>query len=218
VLNTLRSTAIIFVALTLITGVAYPVVVTLLAQGFFSHQANGSIVYRPENAAGDEHINIRDWWGMDTEGSESARAIGSELIGQQFSNEKYFWGRPSATGPTAYNAAASTGSNYGPTNPVQLDAVKERVVHLRASGNDERSPLPIDLVTASGSGLDPHISPAAAEYQVPRIARARGLGEYVVHRLVAENIEGRTLGILGEPRVNVLRLNMALDQVLVEDR
>jgi K+-transporting ATPase ATPase C chain len=211
VINTLRSTAIMFVALTLVTGVAYPAIVTLLAQTFFPHQANGSLVYAPTSPA-EEHVNMRDWWGA-TDANDGPAPIGSKLIGQQFASDKYFWGRPSATGPTPYNAAASTGSNYGPTNPTQLDAVKQRVEHLRSTSGDERSPVPVELVTASGSGLDPHISPAAAQYQIPRIAKARGLGDYVVSRVVAENVEGRTLGLLGEPRVNVLRLNRALDQL-----
>jgi potassium-transporting ATPase KdpC subunit len=211
VVHTLRSTAIMFVALTLVTGVAYPAIVTLLAQAFFPHQANGSLLYT-EAVGAEEHVNMRDWWGA-TDAKEGPAPIGSELIGQQFSSDRYFWARPSATGPVPYNASASTGSNYGPTNPAQLEAVKQRVDHLRSTSGDERSPVPVELVTASGSGLDPHISPAAAQYQVPRVAKARGLGEYVVSRVVAENVEGRTLGVLGEPRVNVLRLNRALDQL-----
>jgi K+-transporting ATPase ATPase C chain len=199
-----------FLLLAVVTGLAYPAAVTLLAQTFFPRQANGSLIYAPTAGAEEDHINIRDWWGTN-EDADAPAPIGSELIGQQFSSDRYFWGRPSATGPTPYNAAASTGSNYGPTNPAQLDAVKQRVEHIRASGGDDLSPVPVDLVTASGSGLDPHISPAAAEYQVPRIARARGLGDYVIRRVIAENIEGRTMGLLGEPRVNVLRLNLALD-------
>jgi K+-transporting ATPase ATPase C chain len=200
-----------FVALTFVTGVAYPTIVTLLAQTFFPHQANGSLLYERE-ASAEEHVNMRDWWGA-TDAKDGPAPIGSELIGQQLSSDKYFWGRPSATGPVPYNASASTGSNYGPTNPAQLEAVKQRVEHLRSTSGDERSPIPVELVTASGSGLDPHISPAAAQYQIPRIAKARGLGDYVVSRVVAENVEGRTLGLLGEPRVNVLRLNRALDQL-----
>jgi K+-transporting ATPase ATPase C chain len=211
-LNTLRSTVVIFALLTFVTGVAYPVVVTVTAQVLFPHQANGSLVYAQDDSSNENTVNIRDWWGSE-ENVARPQAMGSALIGQSFSGDRYFWGRPSATGPTPYNAAASTGSNYGPTNLVQLDAVKQRVEHLRASGHDARSPIPIDLVTASGSGLDPHISPAAAEYQVPRIARARGIGEYEVRRVVAESIETRTLGVLGEPRVNVLRLNLALDKL-----
>jgi K+-transporting ATPase ATPase C chain len=213
VLNTLRTAIVVFVALALVTGVAYPAVVTLLAQIMFPHQANGSIVYAPESGAVNDHSNIRDWWGTGRKGPDRAKAIGSELIGQQFSAEGYFWGRPSATGPIPYNAAASTGSNYGPTNPTQLDAVKQRVESFRQSGLDAHSPIPIDLVTASGSGLDPHISPAAADYQVPRIARVRGIEEDEVRRAIAENVEGRTIGLFGEPRINVLRLNLALDEL-----
>jgi K+-transporting ATPase ATPase C chain len=198
VLNTLRSAALMFLVLTAVTGVAYPAVVTLLAQAFFPHQANGSLIYEPTDSDED---------GI------AATPLGSELIGQQFSADRYFWGRPSATSPVPYNAAASTGSNYGPTNPTQIEAVKQRVDHLRATSGGESLPVPIDLVTASASGLDPHISPAAAEYQVPRIARARSLGDDVVRRVLAENVEGRELSVLGEPRVNVLRLNLALDRL-----
>jgi K+-transporting ATPase ATPase C chain len=205
-----------FLTLTIVTGVAYPAVVTLLAQALFPHQANGSLAYRQSDVAENKHINIRDWWG-ENDSADAPTPIGSELIGQQFASDRYFWSRPSATGPTPYNAAASTGSNYGPTNPAQLDAVAARVDHIRGSGADEQSPVPVDLVTASGSGLDPHISPAAAEYQAPRIARARGLGDYDLRKLIAEHIEGRTFGLLGEPRVNVLRLNLALDQLTTDD-
>ena len=197
-LNTLRSTVVIFILLTVVTGVVYPAVVTLLAQTFFPHQANGTLVYASETSADEPR---------------GPRAIGSELIGQPFSSDRYFWSRPSATGPTRYNAAASTGSNFGPTNPAQLDAMKLRIDLLRRSGHEARSPVPIDLVTASGSGLDPHISPAAAEYQIPRIAGARGLDEVELRRMVGKNMENRTLGLLGEPRVNVLRLNLALDKL-----
>lgn len=211
-LKTLRSTIIVFVLLTFVTGVAYPAIVTLLAQTLFPHQANGSLVYAADATGDEAHVNIRDWWGTQ-DATPGPPAIGSDLIGQPFASDRYFWGRPSATGPTPYNAAASTGSNFGPTNPAQLDAVRQRTEHLRASGHDARSPVPVDLVTASGSGLDPHITPAAAEYQVPRIARARGIGDYEVRLVLAENIENRTFGVLGEPRVNVLRLNLALDQL-----
>ncbi|HYO26608.1 MAG TPA: potassium-transporting ATPase subunit KdpC [Lacipirellulaceae bacterium] len=207
----MRPAVVILAALSVITGVAYPVLITLVAQGVFPHQANGSLVYRPD-ARPRQEGNSRDWLGAH-DAPDSQTAIGSELIGQAFAGEGYFWSRPSATGPVPYNAAASSGSNYGPTNPAQLDSVRERVARLREVGDDQRSPAPIDLVTASASGLDPHISPAAAEYQAPRIARARGLGDYEVRRLIAENVEHRTLGLLGEPRVNVLRLNLALDQL-----
>jgi K+-transporting ATPase ATPase C chain len=184
----LRQAVLIFVALTLITGVAYPLLVTGIAQIVFPHQANGSLIVQHD------------------------KVVGSELIGQQFDDPKYFWGRPSATSP-AYNGAASTGSNFGPTNPAQLDAVRDRVESLRKSHPDQQGPIPVDLVTASGSGLDPHVSPAAAEYQVGRVARARLIDVAAVRNLVVENTEGRTFGILGEPRVNVLQLNLALDEL-----
>jgi K+-transporting ATPase ATPase C chain len=183
----LRQTVLVFVMLTLLTGVAYPLAITLIAQVAFSHQANGSLIER------------------------DGKIVGSALIGQQFDGPKYFWGRPSATGPVPYNAAASTGSNFGPTNPAQLDAVKSRVANLRAAHPGQEGDVPIDLVTASGSGLDPHITPAAAEYQVTRVAEARGLDAAKVRELVAEYSAGRTFGVLGESRVNVLELNLALD-------
>jgi potassium-transporting ATPase KdpC subunit len=171
-----------------VTGIAYPLLVTGVAQGLFSHQANGSLVER------------------------DGKVIGSALIGQQFNESKYFWGRPSATGPTPYNAAASTGSNYGPTNPAQLDAVRGRVDALKLAHPGESTGVPVDLVTASGSGLDPHISLAAAQFQVERVAKARGLTASTVSDLVANRREGRAFGLLGEPRVNVLELNLALDE------
>ncbi|HEX6570813.1 MAG TPA: potassium-transporting ATPase subunit KdpC [Steroidobacteraceae bacterium] len=177
----------VFVALTLLTGVAYPLVVTGIARLVFPDQASGSIVTR------------------------GARAVGSRLLGQPFTRPEYFWGRPSATTPQPYNGAASTGSNLAPTNPALAGAVAARVADLRAADPDNTRPVPVDLVTASGSGLDPHISPAAAEYQVQRVARARNMAPAHVRRLVAEHTEGRTLGLLGEPRVNVLALNLALD-------
>jgi K+-transporting ATPase ATPase C chain len=187
----LRQSVLIFVVLTLITGVAYPLLMTGVAQIVFTHQANGSLI------------------------TAGGQVVGSELIGQQFDDPKYFWSRPSATSP-AYNGAASTGSNFGPTNPAQLDAVRGRVEALRKAHPDQKGAIPVDLVTASGSGLDPHISPAAAEYQVNRVARARGLEVETVRKIVAENTEGRTLAILGEPRVNVLQLNLALDKFPVQ--
>ncbi|MGD9636401.1 MAG: potassium-transporting ATPase subunit KdpC [Pirellulales bacterium] len=182
-----RQSVFVFLVLTVLTGVVYPLVVTAVAQVVFPHQANGSLIER------------------------DGKVFGSELIGQQFDDAKYFSSRPSATGPTPYNAAASTGSNYGPTNPAQLDAVKGRVESLKQANPGASDKIPIDLVTASGSGLDPHISPASAEYQIARVAKARGLDEMAVRDLVAAHVEGRTLGLLGEPRVNVLKLNLALD-------
>ena len=178
-----------WVFLTVITGLVYPALVTGIAQVAFPFQANGSLVHH------------------------QGRVRGSALIGQPFSDPKYFWGRPSATSPYAYNAAASSGSNLGPTNPELLARVKERVDALRRSQPGSDRLIPVDLVTASGSGLDPHLSPAAALYQVPRIARARGLSEAMVTGLVAQHLEKRWFGILGEPHVNVLELNLALDDV-----
>lgn len=188
----LRPCLVLFVLLTLLTGVAYPALITVIAQAVFPDQANGSVIER------------------------DGKAVGSALIGQTFDDPTYFWGRPSATGPTGYNAAASSGSNLGPTNPMLLDAIKGRVAAIRAAHPDQTGLVPADLVTASASGLDPHISPAAAEYQVSRVAKARGLSADVVRKLVSEHTEGRTLGLLGEPRVNVLRLNLALSGVSVE--
>jgi K+-transporting ATPase ATPase C chain len=187
--------------LTVVTGLAYPALVTAIAQTLFNHQANGSVI---------EHDGKR---------------VGSELIGQKFDADndtelRYFWSRPSATAP-AYNGGASTGSNYGATNPTQLDAVKARIATLRDKHPDQKDkPVPIDLVTGSASGLDPHISPAAAEYQVTRVAKARGMSAEKVRALVARHTEGRTFGALGEPRVHVLRLNLALDdaKILLEAR
>lgn len=167
--------------MTLVTGVAYPLLVTAIAQVLFKDAANGSLI-------------IRD-----------GKVLGSSLIGQPFSDPKYFWGRPSATSPMPYNGAASSGSNQGPTNPALHDAVKERIALFG------KRPVPADLVTASGSGLDPHISPAAAEYQIERVAKTRNVPEQKLRELVARHTEDRQLGVLGEPRVNVLRLNLALD-------
>ena len=187
----LRPALVSLALLILVTGVAYPLVVTGVAQVVFHRQANGSLI------------------------EQDGQVIGSELIGQAFDDPGYFWGRPSATGPFPYNAAASSGSNLGPSNDALTDAVQARIDALAAAdqalGIDNTAAIPVDLVTASGSGLDPHISPAAAEYQTPRVARARGLGVEQVRLLVAEHTEGRQLGFLGEPRVNVLKLNLALD-------
>jgi K+-transporting ATPase ATPase C chain len=179
---------VLLVILTLITGVVYPLVVTGIAQAVFPFQANGSV--------------LRDARGQ---------AVGSALIGQLFDDPRYFWGRPSATSPFPYNAAASSGSNLGPTNPDLLKAVQQRVAALHAADPQNTAPIPVDLVTASGSGLDPHISPAAAEYQVARVARVRDMSEQQVRDLIVQHTEGRQLGVLGEPRVNVLELNGALD-------
>jgi potassium-transporting ATPase KdpC subunit len=188
----LRAAVVSLFALTVITGFAYPLLVTGIAQAAFPHQANGSIV------------------------EKDGKAIGSSLIGQPFDDPKYFWGRLSATADSngkalAYNGAASTGSNLGPTNPALVDEVKGRIDALRAADPGNTQPIPVDLVTSSGSGLDPDISPEAAAYQVHRVAKARGLDEGRVRQLVEEHTQGRQLGFLGEPRVNVLELNLALD-------
>ena len=182
--------ALVFLGIfTVITGIIYPLAVTGIAQAFFHHQANGSLI------------------------EENGKSIGSELIGQPFSDPRYFWGRLSATAPFPYNAASSSGSNYGPTNPALLEAIQARIDALRAVDPDNNQPIPVDLVTFSASGLDPHISVAAADYQVPRVARYRGLSVEQVSALVSRFTEGRQFGILGEPRVNVLQLNLALDEV-----
>jgi K+-transporting ATPase ATPase C chain len=170
-----------------LTGVAYPLVVTAIAHLVFPGQANGSLILK------------------------DGKSIGSMLIGQPFDDPKYFWSRPSATSPFADNAANSAGSNLGPTNPDLVKAVQGRIDALRAADPGNTALIPVDLVTASGSGLDPHISPAGARYQVPRVAKARGLDEARVRDLVAQYTEGRQWGLFGEPRVNVLQLNLALD-------
>jgi len=186
-INQLRASLVIFLLLTLVTGVAYPLLVTGVAQTVFPRQAQGSLI---------EHDGV---------------VRGSELIGQQFDEPQYFWGRLSATGPMPYNAAASSGSNLGPTNAALVDAVQGRMTALAAADPENKAKIPVDLVTSSASGLDPHISPAAAEYQAPRVARARSLTVAEVRRLIAKHTEGRTFGVLGEPRVNVLMLNLDLD-------
>ena len=183
----LRANLILFLLLTLLLGFVYPAIATLMIQGGFAKQAQGSLI------AKDGHI------------------LGSELIGQNFSDPKYFWGRLSATSPQAYNAASSNGSNFSPANPALLDAVKGRIDALKKADPDNTAPIPVDLVTASGSGLDPHISPAAAEYQVARVAKARGLSMAVVREAIKRHTQGRQFGILGEPTVNVLMLNLDLD-------
>jgi potassium-transporting ATPase KdpC subunit len=176
------------VIMTALTGVLYPLIVTGIAKVTFPHAANGSLI-------------VAD-----------GKTLGSELIGQPFDNPKYFWSRPSATSPQPYNGMASSGSNLGPRNPALADAVKDRIKALRDADPGNAAAVPVDLITASGSGLDPHISAAAADYQVARVAKERGLSPDDVRRLVAGNTEGRTLGVLGEPRVNVLELNIALDR------
>ena len=183
----LRAATVVFLLLTALTGVVYPAFVTLVAGLAFPDQASGSLV-RLEG-----------------------RLVGSRLIGQPFSSPKYFWGRPSATVPMPNNGAMSSGSNQGPLHPALLEAVGNRVAALRAADPGNASAVPVDLVTASASGLDPHISVAAAEYQLPRVARERGLSEDEVRQLLRDATEGRTFGVLGEPRVNVLELNLALD-------
>lgn len=183
----LRQSFMLLLVLTVITGVLYPLAATGLSQLAFPHQANGSLIER------------------------DGKPIGSALIGQSFTDPKYFWGRPSATTPNPYNPSASSGSNQGPTNSALADAVKQRISALRAVDPGNAAPVPVDLVTASGSGLDPEISRAAAQYQLERVARARGLSSAQVQALVNESTSGRQLGVLGEPRVNVLRLNLALD-------
>jgi len=183
----LRQAALLLLMMTILTGMVYPLAVTGVAQLLFAHAANGSVI------------------------QPSGRALGSRLIGQPFADAKYFWGRLSATTPFAYNSASSTGSNLGPTNPALTDAVKARIDALRAVDPDNKAPVPVDIVTSSGSGLDPHISPAAAHYQLARVARVRGLPEADVAKLLDRATEGRQFGALGEPRVNVLELNLALD-------
>jgi K+-transporting ATPase ATPase C chain len=186
-LKMLRQSLVTLLVMGVLTGVAYPLLVTGIAQGFFARNAGGSMI---------------------VQGSET---VGSELIGQFYNEPGYFWSRPSATASFPYNAAASSGSNLGPTNPALVKAVQTRIAALRAADPGNTKPVPVDLVTASASGLDPDISPAAAEYQVERISRARGLSVDVVRALVAEHTEGRQWRVFGEPRVNVLELNLALD-------
>lgn len=186
-LKNLRTAFIILVLLTGITGLAYPLLVTGIAQLVFPGKANGSLIQK------------------------DGKSLGSELIGQPFSDPKYFWSRLSATGPFAYNAGASSGSNYGPLNPALFDAAKKRIKDLKDADPQNTKPIPIDLVTASGSGLDPHISIAAALYQLSRVARVRNMSEAQVRSLVDLYTEGRQLGVLGEPCVNVLKLNLALN-------
>jgi len=185
--QTIRPAALLFVVLTIITGIVYPLVTTGIGQWLMPKQAGGSLI------------------------EKDGKLVGSTLIGQNFTEAKYFWGRPSATAPYPNNAAASTGSNLGPLNPALAEAVKGRVAALKNADPDNSQPIPVDLVTTSASGLDPHISPAAAYYQINRVAKARGLSPETVQVLINNNTEGRQWGVLGEPRVNVLLLNIALD-------
>lgn len=182
-----RPAILLLVVLTVATGILYPLLITGIAQIAMPRQANGSLI---------EH---------------DGKAVGSELIGQPFSDPKHFWSRPSGTSPYPYNASSSSGTNQGPTNPALIDAVAARIKALKDADPENTLPVPVDLVTASASGLDPHLSPAAAEYQVARVAKARGLAAEKVRALVAEHTESRRFGILGEPNVNVLKLNLALD-------
>jgi len=183
----LRPAIVSFALLSVATGLLYPLLVTGVGKGLFPKQAAGSLI------------------------EKDGKAVGSALIGQNFTSPKYFWGRPSATGPMANNAGGSSGSNQGPLNPALADAVKARIAALKAADPDNQLPVPADLVTASSSGLDPHITMAAARYQANRVARERQLSLKEVQRLIAENTEQRDLQVLGEPRVNVLKLNLALD-------
>jgi K+-transporting ATPase ATPase C chain len=185
----IRPALVLLVLLSAVTGLLYPLAVTGVAQALFPLQANGSLVLR------------------------NGQPVGSSLIGQNFSDPRYFWGRPSATAPAPYNAAASGGANQGPLNPALAEAVQARVAALRASDPANQAAIPLDLVTTSASGLDPHISPAAAQWQAARVAGQRGLAPAQVESLVAQHTEPRVWGLLGEPRVNVLALNLALDKI-----
>lgn len=189
VMEHIKTALILLIVFTLVTGLLYPLAVTGLAQLLFPAKANGSLIKQ------NDHV------------------IGSQLIGQFFSSPTYFWGRPSATSPYPYNGEASAGSNLGPTNPDFLDAVKKRILPLKETSPQNNKDIPVDLVTASGSGLDPDISPYAAYYQAARIAKARNLSLEEVNTLIQKHIKNRTLGLLGEPRVNVLEINLALDNL-----
>jgi len=184
----IRPALVLLLILTVITGLVYPLAVTGIAAVLFPRQAGGSLVY-----------------------DKAGKPVGSTLIGQSFTDPRHFWGRPSATSPQPYNGLSSGGSNQGPLNPALTDAITMRIQALRAADPDNRAPVPVDLVTASGSGLDPEISVAAANYQAERVARARKLDPKAVKALIREHARGRVLGWLGEPRVNVLELNLALD-------
>jgi K+-transporting ATPase ATPase C chain len=183
----IRPAIVLFLVMTAVTGIAYPLIVTGLAQAVFPRQSAGSLI-------------VKD-----------GKPVGSELIGQNFSDPKYFWSRPSATTPQPYNGLASTGSNLGPLNPALKDGIKKNIEALRAADPANQAPVPVDLVTASASGLDPEISLAAANYQAARVARVRGVSAAAIHQLIDTHTQARWLGFLGEPRVNVLELNLALD-------
>ncbi len=188
-IRNIKSAFLVFIMLSILTGLVYPFFVTGLAQLVFPAQANGSLM------------------------KQEGKPAGSELIGQSFDDPKYFWGRLSSTPDFPYNSGSSSGSNLGPSNPALAEAVEARVSALRAADPDNKDPIPVDLVTSSGSGLDPHVSPEAALYQVPRVARARGIPEEQVRSLVDQFTEARQFGFLGEPRVNVLKLNLALNSL-----
>jgi K+-transporting ATPase ATPase C chain len=188
-LQQLKTSILVTIVLLAICGLLYPLAMTGISQALFPRQANGSLIIR------------------------NRKAVGSRLIGQPFDDPKYFWSRLSATSPQPYNASNSSGSNLGPTNPALLQEIQGRIDALHKADPDNHDPIPVDLVTSSGSGLDPHITPAAALYQVKRVARVRGLAEATVRRLVRTHTQGRFVGLLGEPRVNVLELNLALDQL-----
>jgi len=185
--RTVRPAVSLLLAMTVLTGIVYPLVITGIARVAFPLQAAGSLIHR------------------------DGKPIGSSLIGQNFSAPKYFWGRPSATTPQSYNGTGSTGSNLGPLNPALIDSVKAHAQALRAADPGNTQPIPVELVTASASGLDPEISPAAAHYQAGRVAKIRGLAPDRVEALIAAHVQGRLLGFIGEPRINVLELNLALD-------
>lgn len=180
----------VFIVLTIVTGVIYPLLVTGIAQGLFFEKANGSLIFR------------------------NGKPVGSTLIGQSFDDPRYLWGRPSATAPVPYNSASSSGSNLGPLNPALIDAVKSRIAAIQSVDPNNKNPIPVDMVTASASGLDPHISLAGAEYQISRIARLRGLSEDTVRDIVHHYTSNRFLGLIGEPVVNVLEVNLALDDLV----
>ena len=194
-LKQIRIAILSTVVATVLLGVLYPLAVTVIAQVLFPNQANGSLIYK------------------------DGKPVGSRLIGQSFDDPKYFWSRPSATGPMPYNGASSSGSNLGPTNPDFLKSVQARVDALhKADPDNNKEPVPVDLVTASGSGLDPHITPAAAQYQLKRVARVRNMSEQTVAELIQKSTQGKFLGLIGEPGVNVLELNLALDAMSVKEK